>query len=297
MTWISMLRVLNHHLAAKLVVIAIALFLLPGCVNRMFYHPNRIEYRTAEQMPGPTRDVCFTSADGTPLHGWFVASPVSNALGTVVHFHGNAQNLTAHSGFVDWLPAEGFHLFLFDYRGYGRSAGRPSRRGLVEDGIAALQEVRRQPEVDTNRIVIIGQSLGGTVALAAVGVQPDLRPQAMIIDSTFYSYRRIVRDKIALIPLLSWFRWPLSHALIGDRYSPADFIADLSPTPVLFLHGTADFVIPHHHSEWLYERAGEPKELIIIQGGEHCSGMVQQRAEIAPRIRDFMIEALNREMP
>jgi fermentation-respiration switch protein FrsA (DUF1100 family) len=280
-------RVITAGICLSMVLVSI------GCVNRMFYYPDRVEYRTPESMPGPVREVRFKSGDGVNLHGWFVQSTNPAVHGTVVHFHGNAQNLTAHAGFVDWLPAEGFHLFLFDYRGYGKSEGKPSREGLYLDGIAALQEVRRQPEVDTNRIAIIGQSLGGATALAVAGRNPELRGQALVIDSAFYSYRLIVRDKIRLIPLLSWFRVPLSYVLISDAFSPAATLAKISPVPILFMHGDNDLVIPAHHSCLLYDRAGDPKYLMIIEGGRHTSGMVIQREEVTPRISVFLQEAMS----
>jgi len=242
----------------------------------------------------PVREHTFDSLDGTKLHGWFVEAATTNVLGTVVHFHGNAQNLTAHSSFVEWLPAAGYQLFMFDYRGYGKSAGRPSRRGLFEDGVAVLRYVRTLPEVDTNRIVIIGQSLGGATSMAVAGRHPELAGQAMIIDSAFYSYRRIVRDKIALIPILSLLRVPLSWVVISDAYSPAPTLPNISPTPILFMHGTADIVIPVHHSHMLYERAADPRDILIIEGGQHISGFYAQRADAVPYVLAFMSNALNR---
>lgn len=241
----------------------------------------------------PVHEHSFESLDGTRLHGWFVEAATTNVLGTVVHFHGNAQNLTAHSSFVEWLPAAGYQLFMFDYRGYGKSAGRPSRRGLFEDGVAVLRYVRTLPEVDTNRIVILGQSLGGTTSMAVAGRHPELAGQAMIMDSAFYSYRRIVRDKIALIPILSLLRVPLSWVVISDAYSPAPTLPNISPTPILFIHGTADMVIPVHHAHRLYERAAEPRDILIIEGGKHISGFYAQRADVVPYVLSFMSNALN----
>lgn len=276
-----------------MILVGVVMAMLPGCVNRMFYYPNRIEYRAPQSIGGGARDVFFRSEDGTGLHGWYVEALTSNAIATIVHFHGNAQNLTAHSSFVEWLPAEGFNVFMFDYRGYGKSEGRPSREGLFMDGVAALREVRRLPGVDTNRIIIIGQSLGGATALAVAGRHPELRGQALIIDSAFYSYRRIVRDKIKMIPLLSLLRVPLSYLLVSNAYTPEHTLADIAPVPVLFLHGTADVVIPYSHSEMLFAAAAEPKELIIIPGAGHIEGMYDTKYEIRPRVLAFIRNAID----
>jgi fermentation-respiration switch protein FrsA (DUF1100 family) len=93
--------------------------MLNGCANGLFYYPDSRVYSTPAGAGQPFQDVWFTSRDGTKLHGWFIpATSQGPALGTVVHFHGNAQNMTAHYAFVSWLPAEGFNVFVFDYRGY-----------------------------------------------------------------------------------------------------------------------------------------------------------------------------------
>lgn len=282
-----------RSLLRRAAILIVVLALLPGCVNRLFYHPTRIEYRAPGSFGAPVREVTFESSDGTKLHGWFASATTTNVLGTVVHFHGNAQNLTAHSTFVEWLPTNGFHVFMFDYRGYGKSEGRPSRRGLFEDGVAALRYVRTLPEVDTNRIVVLGQSLGGATALAVAGRHPDLAGQAMVIDSAFYSYRRIVRDKIAVIPLMSLLRVPLSYLLITDAYTPSTTLGAIAPTPILYIHGTRDMVIPFHHAEWFRDHTPGPSDLLVIENGRHISAFQTQRAEAIPIVLSFITNALD----
>src|SRR4051812_22313310 len=97
-----------------------------------FYFPDRIKYDTPERARLAFEDVRFASADGTLLSGWFIPA-IGEAKGTVVHMHGNAQNMTAHWGYAEWLPARGYNLFCFDYRGYGQSQGRPDPKGVFED--------------------------------------------------------------------------------------------------------------------------------------------------------------------
>ena len=103
-----------------------------------------------------------------------------------------------------------------------------------------------------------------------------------------YRFNLRLRVKKAGFPLLSLLRVPLSYILISNALSPEDTLADIAPVPILFLHGTADLVIPHHHSEILYAAAGEPKQLILIPGGGHISGMYDQRDEICPQLVEFL---------
>lgn len=273
------------------ILIVLPLFLLAGCVNNLFYHPDRRVYRAPESFSTHVQDVYFRSLDGTRLHGWFLPA-AGVARGTVVHFHGNAQNLTAHSGYLDWLPAQGFNVFLFDYRGYGQSEGEPNRTGLRSDAIAALRYIRSRPDVDATRLVVLGQSLGGAVALDALAREGFDGIRAVALDSTFYSYRSIVRDKIKLIPILAWFRWPLSYLVVSNGQSPSATIARVAPVPLLIFHGTRDPVVPYHHAEWLFERAGEPKTLARVDGGGHTDALTRQAATFRPLLVKFFADAL-----
>ena len=262
-----------------------------GCAGRFFYYPDHRVYQTPDQSGLRYEEVSFTSRDGTPLTGWFVPA-VKKPIGTVIHFHGNAQNMTAHFSYVDWLPAEGFQVFTFDYRGYGRSGGAPTRRGLYEDCLSALDYIKSRPDVDTSRLVVLGQSLGGANALYALGKNPQAGVKAVAIDSTFYSYQSITRDVIAGIPLLRWLRWPLSLMVIGNDHSPGPVINQISPTPLLLIHGTADRVIPYRHAEALFAAAREPKQLWTIENGQHTDALVTHGDLYRRRLLDFYREAL-----
>ncbi len=265
---------------------------LSGCVNNLFFQPTRRIYRTSESLPIEVQDVWFKSLDGTPLHAWFMPAK-GQARGTVIHFHGNAQNLTAHSGYVDWLPAQGFNVFIFDYRGYGQSQGVPSRAGLRDDSVAAIRYVKARKDVDPDRIVILGQSLGAANALAALAVEGFDSVRAVALDSSFFSYRSIVRDKIALIPVLSWFRWPLSFLIVSNSKSPSATIAKVAPTPLLILHGTDDHVVPFHHAQWLDKAARRPKNFVAIEHGAHTDALMRNAQTFRPLLVQFFVDALD----
>ena len=88
---------------------------LSGCANGFFYRPSSVVYQTPKKDGYVYENVSFLSYDQTALHGWFIPA-VGEAKGTVIHFHGNAQNLSAHYSFVSWLPRVGYNLILFDNR-------------------------------------------------------------------------------------------------------------------------------------------------------------------------------------
>ena len=262
-----------------------------GCVGRMFYYPDRTVYDTPSRHGLPYEEVTFRSPDGTKLSGWFVPA-VGAPKGTVIHFHGNAQNMTAHFAYVSWLPAEGFNLFVFDYRGYGRSEGRPERRGLYEDSVAAISYLQSRRDVDRDRVLVFGQSLGGANAIAAVGGSGFSGIRGVAIESAFSSYREIIRDKLGQMPLLSLLKWPLSYILIGDSYSPDAVAGRIAPVPLLLIYGTDDPVVPYRHGKELYDRAGEPKELWTIDGGGHTEAFTEPGSPHRRRLVEFFDRAL-----
>lgn len=263
--------------AARALLLALA---LSGCVQSAFYHPDRMLYDTPDRLGLRFEQVTFRSDDGTRLVGWFIpargyADP-RNAKATVIHFHGNAQNMSAHWQFVDWLPQRGYNLFVFDYRGYGASEGTPEPKGVFEDSRAALDYVRSRPDVDAAKLLVFGQSLGGTNAIAAVGSGNRAGVRAIAIESTFFSYSSIASEKVIG-----------AGSLADDTYSAERFVAKLAPTPLLLLHGSADAVIPYSHSERLFAKAAEPKRLVRIEGGAHTEALAPRFGSV---YREMLID-------
>lgn len=267
------------------------LLMFTGCAGKLFYYPTREIYQTPARKGLTCEEVTFRSSDGTELSGWFLPAK-GDARGTVIHFHGNAQNMTAHLSFVDWLPAEGFNVFVFDYRGYGRSAGEPDREGVYNDCLAAIQYVCRRRDVDRDKLILLGQSLGAANAIAVLGENKFSGIRAIAVDSPFYSYTSIARDKIADMSFLWLFKWPLCFIATGNSHSPAASIGNIAPVPLLIMHGTRDEVIPFHHSEWLYERARQPKVFLKVEGGTHTSGLISPAQPYRGILVDFFKNAL-----
>jgi hypothetical protein len=273
-----------HKLASMLVLPA----LLGGCVQSMFYYPDRVRYETPEALGLRYLPVRFHSADGTALAGWFIpaagrADP-RQASGTVVHFHGNAQNMSSHWRFVAWLPKQDFNVFVFDYRGYGESEGKPEPKGVFHDSNAALDHVRSRADVDPERLLVFGQSLGGTNAIAVVGAGNRAGVKAAAIESTFFSYSSIASEKL-----------PGAGLLLGDTYAASRHVAAVSPIPLLLIHGTADGVIPHSHSQRLLAAAREPKRLIEVAGAGHLEPMAAAR--FGTTYQRALVEFFNASLP
>lgn len=225
--------------------------MLASCVERMFFYPDTVTYTTPAQMGVRAEDVSVATVDGSRLHGWFLPA-VANAKGTVLHLHGNAANVSNHLPLVSWLPARGYSVLMIDYRGFGRSEGKPSLDGIVDDAGAAFAFLRTRADVDATRLIVFGQSIGGASALRMVA-RDAAGVRLAIIDSAFASYRGIARDATAGGPLA-----PLAAMAAGmlpgvDR-DPITALKSIQ-VPLVFVHGTRDSIIAAANSERLHAAA------------------------------------------
>ncbi|MBX3034084.1 MAG: alpha/beta hydrolase [Bdellovibrionaceae bacterium] len=240
---------------------------LSGCMT-FFYYPTSKTYFDPAQAGLRPEDVTFTTGSGEKIHAWWFESAVRPSKGTIVFFHGNAENLTSHFASLMWLPKEGYSYLIFDYPGYGRSTGRTTAKGTVEAGHAALEWVHRNK--DPRPLIIYGHSLGGNVALrTALELRGEIPYKAIVIDASFPSYQKIAANKLSQF----WITWPLqplAYLLVSDSYAPKG-IQQLSPVPMLIIHGQSDLAVEPEYGERLYELAGDPKEIWRIPGGVHGS--------------------------
>jgi hypothetical protein len=259
----------------------VASFAVTAC-TAVFFQPHRIQVLTPDKLGLAYQEVRFRTWDGLELVGWFLPAN-GPALGTVLQLHGNAENISTHFTSLAWMPARGFNVFIFDYRGYGGSEGSPSLEGAQMDIDAAMETLLSRSDIDRNRVVMYGQSLGGALAAYYVAHSPRRNQlRALILESAFSDYIDIVREKFTD----HWFTWPfqwIPDLSVDDRYSPLPGMASISPIPLLVLHGDRDRTVPMHHGQRLYEAAREPKQLWIVPGAGH----IQTTGD--PAVRDRLV--------
>lgn len=274
-------------LALAIAVIALLALLLAGCVERMFFYPDSVQYTQPQQFGLPHEDVFIDGIDGSRLHGWWLPARGA-AQGSVLHLHGNAANVSNHLPLVAWLPAAGFNVLLLDYRGFGRSQGRPTLDGVVDDAAAALDYLRRRPGVDAQRLIVLGQSLGGATALRLLARDGE-GVRLAVIEAAFASYRGIARDaalrSVVLAPFL-----PVALPALPDRQrDPLAALAAIR-VPLLLVHGTADEVIPFTHGEQLAAAAPPGTTFLRIDGARHMESLT--RGDVQRRVVEAMVQAM-----
>jgi len=266
--------------------------LLAGC-TQLFFFPQRGMLDSPERYGVKYEVEDFKAADGVSLNAWFFPAQGKEVTGrdeapkpTVLFLHGNAENISTHFRSIAWLPAEGYNVLALDYRGYGASEGQPTLAGIMLDIDAAMGRLQAHAGVDPKRIVIYGQSLGGALAVhyaAHTAYRSSVR--ALVIDSAFYDYRQISREKLAGSALTWAFQW-LPWLAIDDDYSPAKSIAAIAPMPLLLIQGDKDAVVPPRHAQELFEHAGEPKQLWIVPGAGHTQALGS--AEVRKRLVEYL---------
>ena len=200
-------------------------------------------------------DVRFEASDGTLLHGWLI--PGSSAKPLVLFFMGNAGNMSYRLENLRFLHKLGCSVFIFDYRGYGQSAGKASETGLYSDAMAALSFLGQRGWTP-RRMVFFGRSLGAAIALQTALVHP---PAGLVLESPFTSIRAMGRTHYPLLSLL--LGW-----LIEADYDNLEKIKGLN-SPLLIFHGDRDSICPPEMGRSLYGQAPEPKELAWIADADH----------------------------
>jgi fermentation-respiration switch protein FrsA (DUF1100 family) len=262
---------------------------LSACTN-LFLQPDRALHMRPERVGARYETVDFRSGDGTQLCGLWFPSRRGPGKGVIVQFHGNGENETSHFLYVYWLALEGWDVFAFDYRGYGASGGEKSLAGAVEDGAAALAYARGRAA--GRPLIVIGQSLGGEIALASLDRDGGEGLRALVLDSTFASNRQIAQEKLGELWLTWPFQWPLSRLFISDRFAPRRFIARRRPVPLLMLHAHDDPVVPYAQGRALYDAAPGPKEFWEVPGSGHLLAFGEDGAEFRPRLAAWLDAAV-----
>jgi fermentation-respiration switch protein FrsA (DUF1100 family) len=222
----------------------------------------------------------FKSADGTKLHGWFFDHPERRAV--VLFTHGNGGNVAMWANSTKYLvDRHRVAAFVFDYRGYGRSEGQPHEKGVLADARAARKWLADRTGVAEESIVLMGQSLGGAVA---VDLAAKDGARGLVLVSSFTSVPAVASQHLPWLPA-SW--------VMTERFNSLKKIRQYDG-PLLICHGDADRVIPFEQGEALYAAAkSTQKQFVRHTGGDHNDPPPEEyRAAL-----DAFLDALPAEKP
>jgi fermentation-respiration switch protein FrsA (DUF1100 family) len=257
-------------------VCAISITLVYIFQSRFLYFPTRTISADPDSVGLQFEDVSLVTSDGVRLAGWFI--PCNDARGVILFCHGNAGNISHRLDSIMTFHRLGMDVFIFDYRGYGESEGKPTESGTYQDVEAAWQYLIEERKIGPNRIIVFGRSIGGSIA---AWLAQQHRPGGLILESTFTS----LRDAAATtyhFPLIKWF--------VRFDYNTAEYLTGVD-CPVLVVHSRDDEIMSFSHGQQLYELATEPKVFLEITG-THNEGFITSGRHYEEGLDTFISECV-----
>jgi hypothetical protein len=272
-------------LAGIYVLLGAMLYMLQGSMVYLANLPGRALDATPADIGLDHEDVYIDTADGERLHGWYVpAAPqgTSGARGVLLFFHGNAGNISHRLESIAIFNRLRLDVLIVDYRGYGRSTGKPTERGTYRDAQASWDYLVGARGIEPGRIVVFGRSLGGAVgAWLASQVPAAEAPAAVIIESSFSSGADMARRLYPVFP---------ARLLTRLKYPVTDYAARLR-CPVLVVHSRDDEIIPFAMGRAIYAAAPQPKSFLELRG-DHNAGFWISRASYTAGLEAFLTQVL-----
>ncbi len=240
----------------------------PTLDELLLFRPTRFPQGEWEPQNLTYEDVWFEAADNVKLHGWYC--PHDDPVAAVLYIHGTGGNLSDRRFLVKSLQTElRLSVFIFDYRGYGRSEGVPSVKGALQDAAAARRELARLADVGEGDVVLMGRSLGGAVAIQLAA---DAAPRGLVVESSFSSLKEMAN-----------LHFPnLACVVPADKLNSVAAIKKYHG-PYLQSHGDADALIPYRFGKKLFEAANQPKRFIRIRRANHNDPQSQDYYQVLRR--------------
>jgi alpha-beta hydrolase superfamily lysophospholipase len=223
---------------------------------------------------GTVEELWIDTPDGERLHAWYARAPQPRA--SALFCHGNTGNLTKSADIIPHLLQAGLSVLFFDYRGFGRSTGRATYRGVIADGVTAARfhdSIRPKPLPS----ILYGFSLGGAIAAQVLRRHPF---DALILQSAFTSLMSLTRFMYPRLPM---------YLVAGGLFDTLSVVRKLK-IPLLVMHGTADEVIPFRMSREIFEAAPEPKRLHVVEGALHKDMYERDGPAMVKTLQEFIAE-------
>jgi len=254
-----MKRLLRRMMPTLITILAV---LVLGALLIRFMEPSLVycPTRATEEFFQPNlkgvdvEDVFLHTEEGLRLHGWWIAAP--DGRPTLLICHGNAGNISHRLDWIGTLARSGLGVFIFDYRGYGKSQDKPIEEGLYRDATAAYRYAIDERGVLPKRLYLLGKSLGGAVALDLARREPCA---GLILESAFTNVRDMARRTFGPLPV---------HWIAHSQYDNLGKVGRLK-VPLLVIHGRRDAVVPFKQGERLYGAAPSPKQKLWLPNADH----------------------------
>jgi len=248
------------HIVYFFVVVGCILIALRYIERHSIFFPMKTVEVTPRAGGMDFREVFFEASDGVVLCGWFI--PAGGSSATLLLCHGNAGNIGHRLEKIALFHKMGLNVFIFDYRGYGKSKGTPNEKGLYRDGEAAYRYLIETEGISPQDVILYGASLGAAVAID-IASRSEFR--VLITEEAFTSMKDMVRIIYPFLP----------HFILESRLDSISKIRDID-RPKLIIHSVNDEIVPFSLGEKLFDAAAPPKEFLKVRGGHNTAFMDSQ---------------------
>ncbi len=235
------------------------------------FHPDRKIKGTPAQVGLKFENIYFRTQDKSLINGWFIK--YRHARSTVLYLHGNAGNISDRLDKISTFHDMGVNVFIIDYRGYGKSQGRPSEHGIYEDALAAYDYLLTREDVPPDKICVYGASLGGAVAIE---LATKRKTSGLIIDSSFSSAADMAKTIYPFVPAF----------FLQTKMDSINKIKKITVAK-LFIHSRDDELVPFRLGRKLFAAALNPKEFLEVKG-HHNDSHIYSREIWGTGVRDFL---------
>lgn len=260
------------------ILTALALTLGRWHESRSLFVPSREHEDSPEKYSLQPEEVWLTAGGaGEKIHGWYFGGSPDGAV--ILYIHGNAGTIADRLPAIRGYVENGHNVFIYDYRGFGKSGGKPGVKNFIQDTFTAYDYLIGTRGVQPSDIVLLGQSLGGSAALKLANGR---KCRAVILEGTFYSIRQMARDIYPVIPI-----WLLASSYLDNGREIKKLEA-----AVLLIHGGDDEVISPRHSEMLFQAAHQPKKLLVVKGSSHTEMYLTDKELYYGTIKRFIKSSL-----
>lgn len=247
--------------------------------DKMVYLPSKEMTASPADIRMAFKEVILTTSDDVKLYSWLAGEETGHgSRGVILFCHGNAGNISHRLESMSIFYRLGLNIFIFDYRGYGKSEGEPSEQGTYRDIEAAWKYLTETEGIAPERIILFGRSLGGPIA-SYLAAKEDINARALILESTFTSVPDLGQQTYPIFPVRL-----ISHY----SYNTLEYLRKVK-IPVLVIHSPNDEMIPYKHGVALYEAAQDPRRFVNIHGS-HNEGFRESIEEYIVGLRSFLRE-------
>jgi fermentation-respiration switch protein FrsA (DUF1100 family) len=247
--------------------------ILESFQNSLLFLPDKNKYGSPEGCGFPYEEVYMNTSDDEKLNGYFFSSPSDKVI---LYLHGNAQNISAwYEAGVEIRKKIDVNVLIADYRGYGKSTGKPSLEGVVEDALAMYDYLIQRGFKEEN-ISLYGRSLGGGIALELANRK---KVKSVTLVSAFTSLLDMAREHYPLIP---------ANVIRNDFLNSRELIKKLT-CPIFIVQGDKDSIVMPSHAFNLYEAAPEPKKILILKGAGHNDLLPFYNDEYYETLRELVL--------